>query len=206
MIKGAIFDLDGTRIDSMSAWEGIGEAYLHSLGIEPRERLADTLRTLTVEQSAEYFRQSYGVELSVTEIVSGINTMLEDLYVRSVPLKRGVEGFLKRMRRDGVRMCVATVTDKRLAEAALARLDVLDCFEAVVSTSEVGRDKTEPFVYRKALSILGTEKSETAVFEDSYHALLTAKKDGFRTVAVYDPSEPRQAEMKALADRYIVEF
>ena len=37
MIKGAIFDLDGTLLDSMFIWDTIGEVYLHSLDIEPRE-------------------------------------------------------------------------------------------------------------------------------------------------------------------------
>lgn len=40
MIKGAIFDFDGTLVDSMFIWDKIGEAYLRSLGKEPKEDLA----------------------------------------------------------------------------------------------------------------------------------------------------------------------
>ena len=39
MIKGAIFDLDGTLLDSMFIWDTIGEEYLRSLGKEPHEDL-----------------------------------------------------------------------------------------------------------------------------------------------------------------------
>lgn len=35
MLKGAIWDLDGTLLDSMSAWDHVGEIYLRSQGIEP---------------------------------------------------------------------------------------------------------------------------------------------------------------------------
>ena len=42
MLKGAIFDLDGTILDSMFIWDTIGEDYLRSLGKEPKENLKET--------------------------------------------------------------------------------------------------------------------------------------------------------------------
>ena len=68
MIKGAIFDLDGTLIDSMFIWDTLGEDYLKSLGIAPKENLAEVFKTFTLEQAAEYYRKHYGVEFSVREI------------------------------------------------------------------------------------------------------------------------------------------
>ena len=79
MIKGAIFDLDGTLLDSMFIWDTIGEVYLRSLDIEPRENLAEAFKTFTLEESAEYYRTHYGVTLSVAEIVDSVNRMIEDL-------------------------------------------------------------------------------------------------------------------------------
>ena len=206
MIKGAIFDLDGTLLDSMSIWDTIGEDYLHSLGIEPRENLAETFKTFTLEESAEYYRTHYGVTLSVEEIVNGVNGMIEDFYRNTVPLKNGVLEFLAGLSEKGVKMCIATVTDKYLAEAALTRLKVRQYFGEIFTTAEVGCGKNDPRIYRTALACLGTEKSETIVFEDALHALMTAKNDGFSTVAVYDEHESRQVEMKSAADYYIADF
>lgn len=206
MIKGAIFDLDGTLLDSMSIWDTIGEDYLHSLGIEPRENLAETFKTFTLEESAEYYRTHYGVTLSVEEIVNGVNGMIEDFYRNTAPLKNGVFEFLAGLSEKGVKMCIATVTDKYLAEAALTRLKVRKYFGKIFTTAEVGCGKNDPTIYRTALAYLGTEKSETLVFEDALHALMTAKNDGFSTVAVYDVHEGNQAELKAVADRYIDNF
>ena len=206
MIKGAIFDLDGTLLDSMSIWDTIGEDYLHSLGIEPRENLAETFKTFTLEESAEYYRTHYGVNLSVEEIVNGVNGMIEDFYRNTVHLKKGVFEFLSGLSEKGVKMCIATVTDKYLAEAALTRLKVRQYFGEIFTTAEVGCGKNDPTIYRTALAYLGTEKSETLVFEDALHALMTAKNDCFSTVAVYDVHEENQAELKAVADRYIDNF
>ena len=206
MIKGAIFDLDGTLLDSMWIWDTIGEVYLRSLGIEPRENLAETFKTFTLEKAAEYFRKHYGVTQTVAEIVDGVNGMVEIFYQDTVALKKGVHEFLERLSENGVKMCVATVTDRYLVEAALERLGVRTYFSEIFTTAEVGCDKTTPQIYRTALAHLGTQKSETVVFEDAYHAMMTAKNDGFPVAAVYDKHELRQAEMKENGDYYITDF
>ena len=206
MIKGAIFDLDGTLLDSMFIWDTIGEEYLRSLGIEPKENLAETFKTFTLEESAEYYRTHYGVTLSVEEIVNGVNRMIEDFYRNTVSLKKGAADFLERLSKDGVRMCIATVTDKYLVESALARLKVRQYFGEIFTTAEVGCGKNDPKIYRTSLAYLGTPKGETLVFEDAYHALMTAKNDGFHVAAVYDAHESRQTEMKANGDYYITDY
>ena len=206
MIRGAIFDLDGTLLDSMSVWDTIGEDYLRTLGIEPRENLAETFKAFTLEESAEYYRIHYGVTLSVEEIVNGVNRMIGDFYRNNAPLKKGVSEFLATLSKNGVRMCVATVTDKYLAEAALTRLKVRRYFGEIFTAAEIGCGKNDPTIYRTALAYLGTEKRETLVFEDVLHALITAKKDGFPVAAVYDVHETMQTEMKANGDYYITDF
>ena len=65
MIKGAIFDVDGTLLDSMGVWDTIGEDYLRSLGYEPREKLNEKFRTMSIREAAEYYISKYGVTLTV---------------------------------------------------------------------------------------------------------------------------------------------
>ena len=76
MIKGIIFDLDGTLLDSMGIWDTLGEDYLLSLGIQPQAGLRERLRDLSLKQAAVYFRNQYHVELSVGEILRGIHSMI----------------------------------------------------------------------------------------------------------------------------------
>lgn len=206
MIKGVIFDFDGTLLDSMWIWDSFGENYLCILGKKPRENLTETFKTFTLEQSADYYREHYGITLSVKEIVDGVNAMVEKYYASNVELKHGVANFLKALYDKGVKMCVATVTDRYLVETTLERLRVRQYFSEIFTTAEVGYDKTTPHIYRAALAHLGTSKSETVVFEDAYHALMTAKNDGFTVAAVYDKHESSQAEMRANGDYYITDF
>lgn len=206
MIRGAIFDLDGTLLDSMSLWDTLGADYLRSLGKEPVEDLAKTFASFTLEEAAQYYRDHYGVTLSVEEILQGIDGMIRRYYLDLVPLKPGAEGFLRKLRDKGVKLAVATVTPKPLAEGALKRLGVLDLLEGVFACGPGDPGKEEPWIYRQALNCLGTQKGETVVVEDVLHALSTAKQDGFLTVGVYDSHELCQRELQALADCYLPDF
>ena len=206
MIKGAIFDLDGTLLDSMFIWDTIGEEYLRSLGKEPHEDLKETFMTLTLEEAAEYYREHYGVTLSVGEIVDGVNSMVEQTYRTKVTLKPGISEYLAWLKENGVRMCVATVTDRYLVEETLERLGVRHYFSEIFTCAEVGFGKDKPIIYQKALEYLGTAKDETYVFEDMLFALNTAKTDGFPTVGVYDRHEVHRDELKELSDYYILDF
>ena len=206
MIKAAIFDFDGTLVDSMPFWENIGKNYLLSLGKTPREDLRKTFKTFTLEQSAAYYQKHYDVKFTAEEIIEGVNRMVESFYRQTAALKPGVKGFLERLEEKGISMCVATVTEGSLVEAALDRLGIRPYFCGVLSCAHTGHNKEEPYIYRQAAALLGREKNQTVVFEDVIHALQTAKKDGFLTAAVYDPYEERQREMREMADFYIRDF
>ncbi len=206
MIKGAIFDLDGTLFDSMFVWDTIGEIYLRSIGYEPKENLNETFKTMSLYNAACYYKSEYGVTLSVDKIMDGVNRMVEKYYINEVQLKTGVYDFIKHLHNIGVKMCIATATDKYLVEAALERCGIKECFSEIFTCTSVGHSKDEPDIYREALRHLATPKEDTFVFEDAIYAIRTAKKDGFRVVAIYDKSEENQAEIKSLCDYYITDY
>lgn len=206
MLKGAIFDFDGTLFDSMFIWNTAGETYLRSIGIEPREDLRKVLKTMSLLQSATYIREKYAVELTVEEIMNGINRTVEDLYFYTVQPKECVITLLEQMKVKGIKMCIATATDRYQVEAALKRCGMESFFSEIFTCSDVGHGKDEPIIFQKAMDYLGTTRENTVVFEDAYHAAKTAKADGFVTVAVYDSHEEKQKELQALSDFYFENY
>ena len=202
-IRGAIFDVDGTLLDSMFIWDTIGETYLRSIGYQPKENLNETFKNMSLHQAARYYQTEYGVTQSIDEIMDGVNAMLERYYRFEVPLKPGVAELLERLRQSGVKLCIATATDRHLVEAALDRCGVLSCFGEIFTCNEVGHGKDEPDIFEAALRFLGTEKSETVVFDDSLYAIRTAKETGFPVAAVYDSHEKEQDKVRLLADIYL---
>ena len=202
-IRGAIFDVDGTLLDSMFIWDTIGETYLRSIGYQPKENLNETFKNMSLRQAARYYQTEYGVTQSIDEIMDGVNAMLERYYRFEVPLKPGAAELLERLRQNGVKLCIATATDRHLVEAALDRCGVLSCFGEIFTCNEVGHGKDEPDIFEVALRFLGTRREETLVFDDALYAVRTAKEAGFPVAAVYDSHEKEQDKVRLLADIYL---
>lgn len=184
-IKGIIFDLDGTLIDSMSIWDSIGKQYLKSKGItDIPNNLREMLRTMSLHQSAQYFQQTFNIKRSVHEILEEINSMLKDKYKVEVQLNNGVQSFLEKNK--SLKMCIATETDKQLAESALKRLHIYHFFDFIITAAEVGCGKREPQIFHRALERLNLSINEVVVFEDAPHAIESAKNAGFKVIAATD--------------------
>lgn len=203
-LKAAIFDFDGTLFDSNSIWLTAGEDYLRSIRREPQPGLAQALSAMSLQQAADYLKAEYSLSLTTAQIMEGINKTVEDFYLHSAQPKPGVPEFLKKLHRQGIKMCIATATDRYQIEAALTRCGLDHYFSEIFTCSSVGHGKDEPHIFEAALQHLGTPKAETLVFEDALHAIQTAKAAGFPVAAVSDPYEPKQTEVRALADFYLL--
>ena len=206
MIQGIIFDFDGTLFDSMFIWDTAGEVYLRSIGKEPEDDLQKILKPMSLLQSAEYIREKYHIPLSVEEIMDGVNRTVEGFYFHTVEPKPGVIDFLEELHRRNIKMCIATATDRYQVEAALQRCGMLRFFSKIFTCTEVGSGKDRPDIFRRAMEHLQTDRKTTAVVEDAYHAIHTAKQDGFLVVGVYDSHESRQQELLSLADVFLSDY
>lgn len=205
-ITGAIFDLDGTLLDSMFIWDNVGEQYLLSLGIRSKKNINEILKNMSLAQGAAYIQRAYGVEKTREEIMAGVNAIVEHFYTAEVQLKDGAAEFVRYLAENGVKMCIATATDEYLVEAALDRLGIRKYFSDIFTCNGVGHGKDEPHIYEAACRRLGTSKENTLVFEDAVYAIQTAKAAGFPVAGVCDAAEENQEKMQMICDFYITDF
>ena len=202
-MKAAIFDVDGTLLDSMSVWEDIGERYLASQNITAEKNLRATLHTMSLEQGATWMKEKYQLDKSISQIIEEVLKIVSDFYRFEAPLKPGVKKTLEWFKERNIQMTVATSGNRELTEAALARNGILDYFEQIYTCTETGAGKDEPLIYLKAAESMQAEPNETLVFEDALHAAETAKKAGFVVIGVYDEENRKNiSKMKEVCDCY----
>lgn len=205
---GAIFDMDGTLLESMQYWMDAPTECLQKVyGKTPREDLMEHLKVRTIEEGGKWMAQAYDLPDSGGVVARKISALMERHYRCDVQLKAGILRWLDAFRAAGIPMVIATNTDRPLVELALARWNLGGYFSALFPTAEVGAGKDKPDVYEAALRALGTEKARTWVFEDSPFAIKTAKRAGFPVAAVRGNLPDRaRAEVAALADFCMDDF
>lgn len=206
-IKNIIFDMDGTLLDSLSVWADSDREFITSLGMEYHQKHSFAMKKMHFDSACEYLVREFSLPLTPQETGEKILQIVEDHYINGVPLKDGAIEFLAAAKSAGIKMCVATSNKKSLAEKSLKANGIMDFMEFVITSDEVGGGKETPEIFLKAAERLGAVLSETAVFEDSIHAVLSAKSAGFTVVGIYDPLCPEEfAEIEKSADRTIKSF
>lgn len=199
-IKGFIFDMDGTLLDSMPEWIRTAEIIAGRYGIVPDAEFRRTFMTLPASDAAEFMRRRYCVSVSGEEI----DAEIEAAYLNRIMPKPHTMELLEYLRKNNIKSSAATATVGRLAAAAFERTGILPYLERIVSCEDVGKSKSEPDVYYAAAKLMQTETAETAVVEDALYAVVTAKKAGFTVIGIEDESmfSDRQ-EIMNTADLYI---
>lgn len=202
----AIFDMDGTLVDSMGYWDETCSEFLAGLTI-PDGDLFDKLKPMTLGQTVEYLNETFHLNITEDIMKSKIFKLMMEHYKHDVKMKPGVTAFLNVLRENGVRMCVASSSPINMVETCLCRLGLDGYFEFLISAEEFGKGKTEPDIYCAAAKKLGAAPAQTMVFEDALGAALTAKKAGFPVTAIYDVNGEAEWEtFRDMADDVITDW
>ena len=208
-IKAAIFDMDGTLIDSLMIWGVIwaklGEKYLGNPDFLPRAEDDKKVRTLTLKDAMTLIHERYHLGESGEAVWNEASRIIGDFYENDVKLKAGAREFLEHCQKSGVKMCIASATAPDLIELAMKHCEIEQYFSKIFSCSQIGKGKEEPDVFLMAAAYFGEEKSETWVFEDSLVAIETAVGVGMPTVGIYDRFNFGQERIKEIATEYIGE-
>lgn len=206
-VKAAIFDLDGTLVDSMYVWNKVDEDFMKKRGIEVTEEYAQQVRSMFFETAAVYTKQKFDLSESVEEIMQEWLDMAHEEYACNVPSKPYAYVLLKKLRQRGILLGLATSNNPYLLKPCLENNGMSGMFDCICYTSEVGMNKSNPEIYLYTAEKLGVLASECIVFEDIIEGLKSASSVGMKTIAVYDKANEKQMdEIKITADRLIYNY
>lgn len=208
--KAALFDMDGTLMDSMWMWGDIDVQYLarfpQTKGTDIRQ-LQLCIEGLSMEETAVYFRKRFGISDPIEKMQADWNAMAFEMYRTRVHLKPGALTMLKQMKEHGLKLGICTSNSARLAEAALQANGVLDMFDVVLTGNEVGRGKPYPDIYLEAARRVGARPEQVIVFEDVVNGVTAGKSAGMTVVGIADENyADRRSELIRAADYFAEDF
>ena len=205
-MRAAIFDLDGTLIDSMGVWDRLGSDFLSARGIHCPEISHET-KNMSFMEAAGYYIEKFSLKDTREQLVAIWNEIAFKEYAENIHLKKGAREYILNLSGRGIKLGLATATDRRLAEAVLGRHGLLSLFQAVVTVGEVGRGKEHPDIFLLTAHKIKVSPEDCVVFEDCLHAVKGAKRAGMQVWAVYDSySAHEKKDMQSIADKYIHSF
>lgn len=206
-IQAAIFDMDGTLIDSMWVWEKIDIEYLKKRNIPIPKKLNSSIAHLTFEESAKYFKDTFNLEDNVKTIMDEWNNMAYHEYTHNVKLKDGALDFLTALKNNGIKLGLATSNSNLLLKIALKNNGIFHLFDCITTSDEVNKSKEFPDIYLLCAKKLSTSPKHCIVFEDILPAVIGAKSAGMKVVGVHDIyASDQKKEIIKNADFYIFKY
>ncbi len=204
--KAAIFDLDGTLVDSNSVWEKIDRIFLDKRGIKCTDAFIHKLASMTYEDVAEELHK-LGVDETTEKIINECNELAIKEYRYNIFVKDGVDEYLDFLKKNGVMIALATASPRILYEPVLRNNHIYNYFNVFCTTDDAGKSKDYPDIYLLAASKLSVNPSECVVFEDVLKGIISAKNAGMTAIGVYDKySDEDIITMRMTSDRFIMNF
>lgn len=205
--KAAIFDLDGTLLDSMGVWEKVDIAFLSKRNLPVPERYMEEIRARSFIEAAEYTIGLFRLEESPSDLIKEWNAMVAHEYGHNIRLKAHAREYLSLLKSREIKIGTATSLPPALSELALKNNGIHEFFDCFCSTDEVNRGKEFPDVFVLAAQKLMVPPEDCIVFEDILQGALSAKRAGMRTFCVYDEyARDQMEEIKKIADGYLYDF
>ncbi len=203
-MQGAIFDIDGTILDSMTIWVDITNEFFrdHNINITKEQTLS--YQSQSFEESLVSIHNEYLPDISVEDMFAEFQRRANEKYANEIPAKPYVIEYIKKLHSEGVKLAVATSGFPELVKKAFTRLGIYDYFSVFAYSSEVGCSKSSPDIYLLAAKRLGLKPEECTVFEDIATGIESSQSAGFKTVAIEDVTNLADKDrLIQHSDRYI---
>jgi HAD superfamily hydrolase (TIGR01509 family) len=199
-IDAVVFDMDGVLVDTEHLWDEVREQLTTEWGGTYTPEAQEAMMGMSSTEWSRYLHETVGLRESPATINAEVVRRMLELYETELPVVQGAPEAVRRLKAAGLRLAVASSSNRELIDAVLRRLELAASFDATVSSEEVARGKPAPDVYREAACRLGVDPSRCAAVEDSASGIGAAHAAGLRVIAYPNRHYPPSAEALALAD------
>lgn len=206
--KAAIFDLDGTLIDSTWVWDFMIKKFYKTLNIKGDLSIMKKTIYMPPLEFAKFIKKQYSLKEGVLEIKELVLKIAKDYYSNKIDLKKGVKRFLGLLKENQIKMAIATSCFSELTEIVLKRWQVYDMFNCFLFSDHLKTNKVSADIYLAAAKKLNILPNKCAVFEDISLPIFEVKKHNMGYFGIKDAQRDEKTvkELKENADFYIKDY
>ncbi|MCS6760020.1 MAG: HAD family phosphatase [Candidatus Devosia euplotis] len=195
--RAAIFDMDGTLLDTESVFRSIVFEVCDELGFPMTDDVHLSMVGSSHERTNQLLVEAYGVAFPYALFDQRCRVIMGERSHDGVPVKPGARELVRELRERGIPTAVATSSRKPHAHTHLGATGLLDLFDTIVTRDDVTYPKPHPEPFLTAARRLGIEPLHCLALEDSHSGVLAAHAAGMQTVMVPDLIHPSD-EIRAL--------
>ncbi len=198
MIRAVIFDMDGTLFDTeiiyATAWRQAGA----ELGFEQVEEAVAACTGRNTADTRRFFEQNYAGIMDYDRFME-VRTRYYDAMIaeRGIPVKAGVVEALTYLKKQNIKIALATATRFERTVENLTATGLIDFFDVLITGDMVKNGKPDPETFLLAAERLGLSADECVGVEDSFNGVRAIAAAKMFCVMVPDVTQPSD-EIKSL--------
>lgn len=198
MKLGAIFDMDGTLVDTEKIYRKAWIETADFFGVERKPDLAVAMSGSGVKQMPSILRRFYTAEeVDAEKYIAKVFEVVKDSAEKNLEVKSGVEEILQYFFENKIPMAVASSSETFVVEERVKRLGWEKYFSALIGGDQIKNGKPAPDIFLLAAEKIKINPADCYVFEDSFNGVRAGAAAKSATVMVIDCVEPTE-EIKNL--------
>ncbi len=203
MLKGAIFDMDGTLFDTeklyRQAWLDVAEEF----GLEKNYELPVAISGTSLGEESYQIINRFYPDVDAKKYLERVWEMVDDWREKKLELMAGVEDILKFFQDKGISMAVASSAPVEVIEQNLSRKNLHEYFKVLVGGDEVSNGKPAPDIFLLAAKKLNLAPEGCYIFEDSLNGIRAAAASGGAAIMIPDTVQPTDEIKKLCAAVFV---
>ena len=188
MVKGIIFDMDGTMVDSLPYHHEAWKIFFNENKVE---NFSEKLKDYKGSGTLDLMKAVYGDRYSLKELKKMSDEkeiIFRRIYKGNIKPIKGFKKFLNDVKSRNILVGLASNAIRKNVSLIIKELEIYDDFDSIICGDEVDNGKPNPEMFNKTIDRFKINKNECLIFEDSLEGVKAAKNSGINVIGITSSS------------------